>query len=476
MIFNSVDFILFFPVVYLLYIGFSHKKQNILLLIASYFFYGYWDYRFLSLLVLSTVIDYYASLGIEANRDNPTKKKYFLYISILSNLGILGFFKYFNFFVKSAVSAFGAFGISMHEPTLNIILPLGISFYTFQTMSYTIDVYRGDLKPARNFLDFALFVTYFPQLVAGPIERATNLLPQITNERKITFENLKQGAFLVLFGFFKKVYIADNMATIVDPFFLSGDSLATRTGAEAFLGATAFVFQIYGDFSGYSDIARGISKFLGIELIRNFNHPLFSQNINDFWRRWHISFMNWLRDYVYVPLGGKNDSEFRQHINSLIVFLLSGLWHGANWTFVLWGFFWGVVTSIYRIFRKITAPKDGSKRPPPNKYLVPFNFLFTFTLIIFSCFFFRSQDITTAFILIKKVFVEFGVVDPKIVIKFVKLVVPFMLVEFYQFMKDNEYAIFELKTFYRVCLYLFIFYSIIVMGNCNKNEFIYFVF
>ena len=194
MIFNSVDFILFFPVVYLLYIGFSHKKQNILLLIASYFFYGYWDYRFLSLLVLSTIIDYYASLGIEANRDNPTKKKYFLYISIFSNLGILGFFKYFNFFVKSAVSAFGAFGINMHEPTLNIILPLGISFYTFQTMSYTIDVYRGDLKPARNFLDFALFVTYFPQLVAGPIERATNLLPQITNERKITFENLKQGA------------------------------------------------------------------------------------------------------------------------------------------------------------------------------------------------------------------------------------------------------------------------------------------
>ena len=360
MIFNSVDFILFFPVVYLLYIGFSHKKQNILLLIASYFFYGYWDYRFLSLLVLSTIIDYYASLGIEANRDNPTKKKYFLYISIFSNLGILGFFKYFNFFVKSAVSAFGAFGINMHEPTLNIILPLGISFYTFQTMSYTIDVYRGDLKPARNFLDFALFVTYFPQLVAGPIERATNLLPQITNERKITFENLKQGAFLVLFGFFKKVYIADNMATIVDPFFLSGDSLVTRTGAEAFLGATAFVFQIYGDFSGYSDIARGISKFLGIELIRNFNHPLFSQNINDFWRRWHISFMNWLRDYVYVPLGGKNDSEFRQHINSLIVFLLSGLWHGANWTFVLWGFFWGVVTSIYRIFRKITAPDRKS--------------------------------------------------------------------------------------------------------------------
>ena len=413
MIFNSVDFILFFPVVYLLYLRIDHKKQNILLLIASYFFYGYWDYRFLSLLVLSTIIDYYASLGIEANRDNPSKKKYFLYLSIFSNLGILGFFKYFNFFIKSAVSAFGAFGIQMHEPTLNIILPLGISFYTFQTMSYTIDVYRGDLKPTRNFLDFALFVTFFPQLVAGPIERATNLLPQITNERKVTFDNIKQGAFLILFGFYKKIYIADNMATIVDPFFAQDATLIGRTGAEAFLGSAAFVFQIYGDFSGYSDIARGISKFMGVELIRNFNHPLFSQNINDFWRRWHISFMNWLRDYVYVPLGGKNDSEFKQHLNSMIVF------------------------------------------PPTNKYLVPINVIFTFVLVVFSCFFFRAQDISTALTLIKKVFLEFGTVDPKLVMKFFRLAIPFLLIEFYQYIKNNEYSIFELKTFYRVCFYLF---------------------
>lgn len=477
MVFNSIDFLLFFPVVYLLYLRVNHKKQNILLLVASYFFYGYWDYRFLSLLFLSTIIDYYASVNIEANWDNPQKKKYFLYLSIFSNLTILGFFKYFKFFVKSAISAFSVFGIQMNEPVLNIILPLGISFYTFQTMSYTIDVYRGDLKPTRNFLDFALFVTFFPQLVAGPIERATNLLPQIINPRTVTFEKLTQGAFLILLGFYKKVYVADNLATIVDPIFLQDPvSIASKTGAEALLGCSAFLLQIYCDFAGYSDIARGIAKFMGVELIRNFNHPFFAQNFNDFWRRWHTSFMNWLRDYVYVPLSGKNPSEFKTNVNMMIVFLLSGFWHGANWTYVMWGFSLGVIAAVYRLVRKLNPNKDGSERKPPSALTWIFHALLADLLVIFTCVFFRAQELSTGFIFWKKMFVEFGTIDPRIFEKFIRLIFPLFVIELYQFKKDNEFAIFELKTFYRVCIYLFIFYSIIVMGNCNKNEFIYFVF
>ncbi|HMV43182.1 MAG TPA: MBOAT family O-acyltransferase [Leptospiraceae bacterium] len=476
MVFNSIDFLLFFPVVYLLYLRINHKKQNILLLVASYFFYGYWDYRFLSLLFLSTIIDYYASISIEANWDNPQKKKYFLYLSIFSNLTILGFFKYFKFFVKSAVAGFSSIGIQVNEPVLNIILPLGISFYTFQTMSYTIDVYRGDLKPTRNFLDFALFVTFFPQLVAGPIERATNLLPQILNPRTVTFEKVSQGSFLILFGLYKKVYIADNLATIVDPIFLQNpESIAARTGAEAIIGCFAFLLQIYCDFAGYSDIARGIAKFMGVELIRNFNHPFFARDFNDFWRRWHTSFMNWLRDYVYVPLSKTNNSEFRNHVNMMIVFLLSGFWHGANWTFIMWGFSLGVIASVYRIARRLNPNKEVGERKNPGALTWIFHAILADALVIFTCVFFRAEELSTGFIFWKKMFVEFGTIDPKILGKFFKLIIPLFLIELYQFKKDNEFAFFELKTVYRVLFYLFLFYSIIIMGN-NKNAFIYFVF
>ncbi|NBU99743.1 MAG: MBOAT family protein, partial [Spirochaetia bacterium] len=308
------------------------REQNFLLLIASYFFYGYWDYRYLSLLFISTIVDYIASIGIENNPNDTNKKKIYLGLSILSNLSILGFFKYYNFFTLSAKAALDSVGLSINPILLNFALPLGISFYTFQTMSYTIDVYKGQLKPAKNFFDFALYVSFFPQLVAGPIERATNLLPQILKERTITFTEVERGTFLILLGFFKKVYVADNIAILIDPIFMD----KTASGAMVAFAIIGHFFQLYGDFAGYSDIARGLSKLMGFELMRNFDHPILSRSVGDFWRRWHISFMSWLRDYVYFNLGDKNSSEMRKNINNLIVFFLSGLWHGANWTFVLW--------------------------------------------------------------------------------------------------------------------------------------------
>ncbi len=471
MVFNSIEFLLFFPIVYFLYVLLKRKSQNLLLLLASYFFYGYWDYRFLSLLLISTLVDYFVSIQIE-NSDSVKKRKFFLGISIFSNLSILGFFKYYNFFIQSAIDSFSNFGIQIHPFTMQIILPLGISFYTFQTLSYTIDVYRKDLKAERNFLDFALFVTFFPQLVAGPIERATNLLPQVKLDRIITSEKLEQGALLILIGLFKKVYIADNLALIVNPIFKL-DHLSSLTNAECLVGATAFIFQIYGDFSGYSDIARGLSKLLGFELMQNFRHPIFSESMNDFWRRWHISFMNWLRDYVYKSLGKKDDSEYKIHFNNMIVFLISGLWHGANWTFVVWGLYCGLITSLYRIYIQIMKIDPKTHMPPKWRRFV--NFLFTFSLMILSVVFFRSENLSYAFSFLGKMFTQFGGIDKNILAMFLKISAVLLVLEFHQYKTGTEFAIFRFNTFTRSLIYILLFYSVVIMGNFN-NGFIYFVF
>ena len=338
MLFNSIEFLLFLPTVFFLY-WFVFKNQlraqNVLLLVASYIFYGWWDWRFLSLIIASTFLDYFIAIQL-GKTDIPKKRKLLLAISLVGNLGMLGFFKYYNFFVSSWIEAWSSVGISMEASTLNIILPVGISFYTFQTLSYTIDVYRKEMEPTKNFIDFAAFVTFFPQLVAGPIERASHLLPQFYKNRTFDYQNAVDGVKLIIWGMFKKVVVADNCAFFVNKIFENPEAYSS---GELFVGMVFFAFQIYGDFSGYSDIAIGLSKLFGFDLMVNFKFPYFSRDIAEFWRRWHISLSTWFRDYIYIPLGGSKGTQGLQIRNVMIIFLVSGFWHGANWTYVVWGLF-----------------------------------------------------------------------------------------------------------------------------------------
>ncbi len=342
MLFNSIEFLFFLPIVFVLYWFVFSKQlraQNILLLLASYLFYGWWDWRFLFLLLISTCLDYFVALAIQNSQD-VSKRKLFLGISLIGNLGMLGFFKYYNFFVQSWIDAWSSIGVTMEATTLNIILPVGISFYTFQTLSYTIDVYRNEMKPTKNFIDFAAFVTFFPQLVAGPIERASHLLPQFYKSRVFDYQNAVLGCKLIVWGMFKKVVVADNCAFFVTKIF---DNPEAYSSGELFVGMVFFAFQIYGDFSGYSDIAIGLSKLFGFDLMVNFKFPYFSRDIAEFWRRWHISLSTWFRDYIYIPLGGSKGTMGLQIRNVMIIFLVSGFWHGANWTYVVWGVFHAVL-------------------------------------------------------------------------------------------------------------------------------------
>ena len=402
MIFNSVVFIVFIGIVYSLYWIINAKfsrYQNLFLLIASYIFYGYWDYRFLSLIFLSTLVDFFcAKFMLKATVE---KRKLLLFISIIFNLGILGYFKYMGFFVDSFKSILSYFNYDFDlDYTLNIILPVGISFYTFQTMSYTIDVYRGKLAPTKEFISFASFVSFFPQLVAGPIERATNLLPQILNKRKFNLKQSMEGFHLIVWGFFKKIVIADSLAPIVDDIFMNYQHLE---GTVLVLGALYFTIQIYCDFSGYSDIAIGLAKLLGINLMTNFNFPYFSTDISDFWRRWHISLSTWFRDYVYIPLGGSRNSLTKTLINITIVFLVSGLWHGANWTFVAWGLFHSIIYIIYTLYTRSNKTNSLISNTPGS-----LKTFLLFILIVFSWILFRSNSIQDAFIFIGRIFTDFS--------------------------------------------------------------------
>ena len=336
MLFNSIDFAIFLPIVFLLYWFVAQKHlrlQNALVVLASYVFYGWWDYRFLSLICFSTVVDFAVGLYLKKTTQ-ISKRKLALWLSIFVNIGLLGFFKYYNFFVDNFVTAFSFFGRSIPTGSLDIILPVGISFYTFQTLSYTIDVYRKKLDPTKDFIAFAAFVSFFPQLVAGPIERATNLLPQFYKKREFEYGKAVDGMRQILWGLFKKIVIADNCALYVNIIF---DDHTQHSGSTLLLGAVLFAFQIYGDFSGYSDIAIGTSRLFGFNLKQNFAFPYFSRDIAEFWRRWHISLSTWFRDYVYIPLGGSRGSHGNTIRNVFVIFLVSGFWHGANWTFIVWG-------------------------------------------------------------------------------------------------------------------------------------------
>lgn len=361
MSFNSYVFALFFVVVYAGYLALRRnvRAQNVMLLGASYLFYGWWDWRFCGLLAASTVIDYCVGRAMHASSDDK-RRKHLLWVSLGANLGMLGFFKYFDFFATSVRDGLNAMGMEASPVLLEVVLPVGISFYTFQTLSYTIDIYRRKFEPTRDFIAFGLFVSFFPQLVAGPIERASHLLPQMLRPRQIHLTEVHAGLYLILWGLFKKIVIADNMATYCNDVY---NNFWDYQGLSLIVATIAFAFQIYCDFSAYSNIARGCGKLLGFDLMVNFRLPYFAVSPSDFWRRWHISLSTWLRDYLYIPLGGNRGGKFNTQRNLMITMLLGGLWHGASWNFVLWGLFHGLILAIYRVAdkRPIDAPVETHK-------------------------------------------------------------------------------------------------------------------
>ncbi len=388
MLFNTFDFLLFFIVVYALYLLLPFRAQNVMLLVASYFFYGCWDWRFLGLILASTLIDF--TVGRRLPRAQGRARRRWLMLSLCGNLGLLGFFKYFNFFVDSAQDLLAACGWHPEVWHLEIVLPVGISFYTFQTLSYTIDIYRGKIEPIDSILDFALFVAFFPQLVAGPIERAGRLIPQIVRPRVVDAARVREGLFLILGGLFKKMFIADNCAVIVDRIY---GSASGATGAEWLLATYAFAIQVYCDFSGYSDVARGLGKMMGFDIMLNFNLPYFATSPSDLWRRWHISLSSWLRDYLYVPLGGNRKGEVRTNLNLMITMVLGGLWHGASWNMALWGFQQGAVLVLYRFVAKMPrfAVLDRPEAMSPAARLVAI--VVQFHQFCFGLLIFRSTSI-----------------------------------------------------------------------------------
>ena len=478
MFFNSIDFAIFLPIVFILYwfVTAKHLKlQNLLLVGASYFFYAFWDWRFLSLIVFSTVLDFTVGLLLE-KENNQGRRKLYLLISVVVNLGFLGFFKYFNFFLENFIEVYSLFGMSLRASSLQIILPVGISFYTFQTMSYTIDVYRKNLKPTKNFIAFSAFVSFFPQLVAGPIERATQLLPQFYVKRKFDKENAVRGLRQILWGLFKKVVIADNCAVYANEIF---NNYPDYSGSTLILGAVFFTFQIYCDFSGYSDIAIGTSRLFGFNLMKNFSYPYFSRDIGEFWRRWHISLSSWFRDYLYIPLGGSRGGVLSKIRNIFIIFIVSGFWHGANWTFVIWG----ALNAIYFLPLLLREKNRGNMGIVASESSLPSfkelrQILFTFSLSVFAWIFFRSDSIgdSLCFLngLLTRSFFSMPIIFPKRVIAFIGVLV---IVEWWG--RREEFAIDMLhrrmKPFARWIFYYCLLFSILWLGG-EEQEFIYFQF
>ena len=396
MLFNSFEFLIFLPLVFCLYwfvFSKSLRWQNVLILVASYFFYGWWSYKFLGLLALSTMLDYVYGFSVASS--NRKKAKVFLWLSIINNLGILGVFKYYNFFATQFQHGFEALGLHTNPVLLDIALPIGISFYTFHGMSYVLDIYRGHQKPVSNFVDYAVFVSFFPLLVAGPIERANHLLPQVQRRRSFNYTQAVEGCRLILWGMVKKVVIADTLAGIVDEIF---HNYHQYNGFTLVLGAVAFSFQIYGDFSGYSDIALGTAKLFGFELLSNFKFPYFSRDIAEFWRRWHISLSSWFRDYLYIPLGGSKNGKARAVRNTFIIFVVSGFWHGASWKFIAWGFIHAcgfLPLLLLNRNRKHVSNVVAQDRLLPNPKEL-WQMATTFTFVTIAWVFFRADNMSLA--------------------------------------------------------------------------------
>ncbi|MDB9721255.1 MBOAT family protein [Winogradskyella sp.] len=483
MLFNSLDFAIFLPIVFILYWFVTQRNlkwQNALVVIASYVFYGWWDWRFLSLIIFSTLVDYTIGRQLQSESNN-SKRKLLLWSSILINLGFLGFFKYYNFFVDNFVAAFSFFGQSIQPNTLNIILPVGISFYTFQTLSYTIDVYRKQLEPTKDIVAFAAFVSFFPQLVAGPIERASNLLPQFYKKCEFNYAKAVDGMRQILWGLFKKVVIADNCAVLANEIF---NNSSDYTGSTLFMGALFFTFQIYGDFSGYSDIAIGTSRLFGFDLKQNFAFPYFSRDIAEFWRRWHISLSTWFRDYLYIPLGGSRGGTWMKVRNTFIIFIVSGFWHGANWTFIVWG----ALNAFY--FLPLLLTKNNRNHldvVAEDKYLPTLKELFsmslTFVLTVFAWIFFRAENMSHAVQYITDMLQYPGsfllVSAYSEYISIIILLILFIVVEWLG--RHNPHTLFylgsESQRSLRYIGYWLIIIPIIWFGySSEKQEFIYFQF
>jgi len=482
MIFNSIEFAIFLPVVFLLYWFVLQKNlrmQNLLLLGASYFFYGWWDWRFLSLIFFSSVVDYFVGLKM-AGTDHRGRRKLLLLISILVNIGFLGFFKYFNFFAESFSQAFTLLGTPIATARLNVILPVGISFYTFQTLSYSIDIYRKKFEPTRDVIAFFAFVSFFPQLVAGPIERAKNLLPQFYRPRKADMGKAVDGLRQILWGLFKKIVIADNCATYVNEIFSHSDAYS---GSTLVLGAIFFAFQIYGDFSGYSDIAIGTARLFGFNIMRNFAFPYFSRDMAEFWRRWHISLSTWFRDYLYIPLGGSRGGTWMKVRNTFIIFIVSGFWHGANWTFIVWG----ALNALYflplllmkRNRQNLETVAQGKNLPDLREIG---GMLLTFSLTVFAWIFFRAEDMSHAFSYISGIFSSSFFTLPHFVnmegIGYtLVMILFFVLMEWLG--REQEYAIESVglawKKYYRLAFYYSLVFLIFYFSG-EQQDFIYFQF
>lgn len=470
MLFNSFIFWAFFAIVIAMYWRLGHRGQNILLLVASYTFYGYWDWRFLSLIAFSTIVDFVVAQRVEANTEQEIKRRWLL-LSICTNLGLLGFFKYFGFFVNEFVLLMDAFGIGASVSTLNIILPVGISFYTFQTLSYTIDVYRGVTRPTRNLLDFSVYVSFFPQLVAGPIERSKDLMPQILRARKLEKGAFSEGLYHVLFGMFKKVVIADNMAPIVDRVFSTPATDLAST--EILLGVYAFAVQIYCDFSGYSSIAQGIAKWLGINLSWNFKMPYFSRSPSEFWTKWHITLSSWLRDYLYISLGGNRSGVVTTFRNLIITMALGGLWHGANWTFIIWGLIHGAILVAYQ-----AAENYGVKIQAARGIARFFAIIIFFHLVCITWIYFRASSLGQANDMFSGLFGSLHMTEFSIYVLGMLMFFsfPMFLLEGFIDKSGDMLRILRLHWIPRAIVYSYFVFMLVVFPPLTPQVFVYFQF
>ena len=478
MLFNSIEYVIFLPIVFLIYwfvVNRNLRLQNLFLLAISYLFYGWWDWRFLSLIVFSSIVDFFVAQKIAESIDNRNRKL-LLTTSLTVNLGLLGFFKYYNFFVESFVDAFGALGLQMNHSSLNIILPVGISFYTFQTLSYTIDVYRKKIEPSKDPIAFFAFVSFFPQLVAGPIERASNLLPQFLKERSFSYEKAKDGTKQILWGLFKKIVIADTCAVHANYIF---DNYDTLGNGVLILGAVYFAFQIYGDFSGYSDIALGTAKLFGFSLMINFKYPYFSRDIAEFWRRWHISLSTWFRDYLYIPLGGSRvDGLWKKVRNVFVIFLVSGFWHGANWTFIAWGAINALL--FIPIFlsgknRKNLNVAGANKMFPSFEEF--FQILLTFSITTLAWVFFRAKDIGHALSFIKGIFINDTFWNVQFYfLSSLPLIALMLGIEWSKRTQEHPLCLGNMNKGLRFCSYFVLAYFTALFHSNEANQFIYFQF
>jgi alginate O-acetyltransferase complex protein AlgI len=476
MLFNSFDFAFFLlaclAIYYGLQLGGYHRAQNRVLLFASYLFYGAWDWRFLSLIAISTGVDYFVALEL-GRRDDPRWRRLLLGLSLLTNLGILGFFKYANFFAENLQALGASLGLEPSRPVLEILLPVGISFYTFQTLSYTIDVYRRRLEPTRDLLDFALFVAFFPQLVAGPIERAARLLPQIASARRVDWQGFNSGAWLIFWGLFKKVVIADNLAVMVDFVF---NPASSPTSLELLMGICAFAFQIYCDFSGYTDIARGVSRLMGFELMLNFRLPYFATSPADFWRRWHISLSTWLRDYLYISLGGNRLGTRLRYRNLMITMLLGGLWHGAAWPFVLWGAYHGVLLVCHQLLQPWLARLGPSSAAGARAWWLLRVFA-TFQLVCFGWLLFRSESLgqLASHLALLAGPLELGFAASWL-LPFAVLTAPLALVQIAQARSGDLEVPLRWSLPLRAVTYTALFFIFVTLGEDGGQPFVYFQF